>query len=358
MDGANVSLCVACLSLNLSRKDFELPAHLPRDRSKKIVLTGTVSGLKGNSSKCKLCRLILRALQLNQRRNPQLLQNDAEWELTWSTSTIEYAHRSRALTREKVGSSLYPMLRMPLAGRFYGIQLIDDKHTSSLLRGRLVDHDPDIAMIRGWIRRCQTEHGESCKETYLRIHDCPCDLLLIDVEANCLARQKASTAYVALSYVWGKATKTVTLKSNVDQFSQSNGLFKAELPKTISDALEVTKLLGFRYLWVDAFCIIQDDDELKNIMIQSMDSVYGNAVITLVAATGGHANAGLSGWHRASRKSPEEDVETIQTGFQIGLLPFFENELEDAPYSGRGWTYVKFSCCPPNSPLPSTPNVS
>ncbi|KAI9660326.1 MAG: hypothetical protein M1821_009676 [Bathelium mastoideum] len=332
------SFCKACSSLNLSRTDFELPASVPIDRFGKVVLVGTVASLKSNSPKCQLCRLILRALQLNQVRNPQSLRGSAKWELTRSTSTIEYGHLLRAATKKLVGSALYPMLKVPLAGRFYGIQLIDEKSTSSLLRGRLVDDEPDVAMLRGWIKRCQTEHGASCRQTYLHIHESPCDMLFIDAESECLVRLPSDTAYVALSYVWGGANKKMTLTSNLKQFMQLNGLLRRDLPKIISDALEVTNALDYRYLWVDAFCIVQNDDVSKKAMIESMDSVYGNAVITIIAASGGQANAGLSGWNKASRKPPGENVETIRPGFRIGLLPFFENELEDSPYSSRGWT--------------------
>ncbi|KAF2239900.1 HET-domain-containing protein [Viridothelium virens] len=310
MDRANSLLCNECSSLGLCRKDFELPAHIPTKANK-----------------------------LNQQRDPYMLQDGIEWELTRFTSSIEYAHVSRAVTKNQVGSALYPMLKLPLAGRFYGIQLIDDKHTSSLLRGRLVDEEPDIAMVRNWIKQCQTIHGESCKDTYLHIRERQRDLLVIDVETNCLAPLQEDLPYVSLSYVWGSANRTTTLKSNVHLFSQPNGLLKKGLPKTISNALEVTKALGYRYLWVDALCIVQDDDVSKKRMIESMDSVYGNSAITLVAATGEHADAGLSGWDKTCRKPPWEDVETIRSDFRIGLVSFFENEIEDSPYSRRSWTY-------------------
>jgi hypothetical protein len=30
------------------------------------------------------------------------------------------------------------------------------------------------------------------------------------------------------------------------------------LPKTFKDAIELTRRLGFQYIWIDALCIIQD----------------------------------------------------------------------------------------------------
>lgn len=34
-----------------------------------------------------------------------------------------------------------------------------------------------------------------------------------------------------------------------------------DLPKTGQDAVFIVRKLGFRYLWVDSLCIIQDDED-------------------------------------------------------------------------------------------------
>ena len=62
--------------------------------------------------------------------------------------------------------------------------------------------------------------------------------------------------YVVLSYVWGPA-QTYTLKTSSHE-ELRRGLDPARLPKTLRDAMEVTARLGFRYIWIDALCIIQD----------------------------------------------------------------------------------------------------
>ncbi|KAH7559183.1 hypothetical protein BM1_04120 [Bipolaris maydis] len=67
------------------------------------------------------------------------------------------------------------------------------------------------------------------------------------------------------------------------------------LPKTIEDALKVTKELGLRYICIDRYCINQDDDVEKQIQIQQMDLIYQNAFITIVAAIGSDLHFGLPG---------------------------------------------------------------
>lgn len=109
--------------------------------------------------------------------------------------------------------------------------------------------------------------------------------------------------YIALSYVWGppKYQKTKLLTSNVLQLGRAGSLTTVQVPQTIEDAIELTKLLGFDYLWVDALCIIQDDAADQQIQINNMHGVYKTAFVTIVAASGEHSDAGLPGLRAGTR---------------------------------------------------------
>ncbi|KAF7578386.1 hypothetical protein PtrM4_026260 [Pyrenophora tritici-repentis] len=61
----------------------------------------------------------------------------------------------------------------------------------------------------------------------------------------------------------------------------------ASFPPTFRDAIEATIRLGFRYIWIDALCIIQDDVQNWKQGAASMAMVYRNAVCNL----GAHAAA-------------------------------------------------------------------
>ncbi|KAK4161773.1 heterokaryon incompatibility protein-domain-containing protein [Cladorrhinum sp. PSN259] len=89
--------------------------------------------------------------------------------------------------------------------------------------------------------------------------------------------------YVALSYVWGNTSEP-----------DSTGLTNS-LPNTIEDAITTTQKLGFRYLWIDRYCIDQSSTEEKATQIEQMDLIYGNASCTIIAAAGADPSAGLPG---------------------------------------------------------------
>jgi hypothetical protein len=68
-----------------------------------------------------------------------------------------------------------------------------------------------------------------------------------------------------------------------------------ELPKTFQHAIHVARSLGVRYLWIDAFCIIQDSENEKDWLQESekMGSIFANARLTLLAAAGENSEDGM-----------------------------------------------------------------
>ncbi|KAF2176935.1 heterokaryon incompatibility, partial [Zopfia rhizophila CBS 207.26] len=47
------------------------------------------------------------------------------------------------------------------------------------------------------------------------------------------------------------------------------------------DTVVTTRALGFRYLWIDSLCIVQDDEDNWQKESQMMATIYEHAVITL-----------------------------------------------------------------------------
>ena len=88
--------------------------------------------------------------------------------------------------------------------------------------------------------------------------------------------------YATLSYCWGGDQKVKLTMSNLASW-QSKISFH-NLPQTIKDAIIVTAELGLEYLWIDALCIIQDDDADKGVELARMGDIYSKAHFTLLAS--------------------------------------------------------------------------
>lgn len=112
----------------------------------------------------------------------------------------------------------------------------------------------------------------------------PEQLSLIDCESREVVSAVPHIPCVALSYVWG-----------VEKTDDKN-----RFPRTIRDAVEVTKRLEYQYLWVDRYCIKQDFTE-KPHQISQMDLVYSAAELTIIAAVGINAESGRPGVSMTAR---------------------------------------------------------
>jgi hypothetical protein len=112
-----------------------------------------------------------------------------------------------------------------------------------------------------------------------------------------------------------------------------------EFPPVIRDAIEFTKRLGEKYIWIDSLCIVQDDDEVKSKLISKMNLVYKHAFLTLFAATGEDANAGLPGLRPGTRHR-KQAIASIGPGLDL-VYPLSHANLGRSAWASRGWTYVR-----------------
>ncbi|KAM0544327.1 hypothetical protein ACHAPJ_011863 [Fusarium lateritium] len=106
-------------------------------------------------------------------------------------------------------------------------------------------------------------------------------------------RLKADKArYVALSHCWGKTLlQCCTTPENYS--AHMKGISLASLPNTFRDAVKMARRLGFRYLWIDSLCIIQQDPQDWRHESGKMFDVYANSVLTLAAVHSEDSNGGL-----------------------------------------------------------------
>ncbi|KAK2779602.1 heterokaryon incompatibility protein [Colletotrichum kahawae] len=158
--------------------------------------------------------------------------------------------------------------------------------------------------------------------------------------------------YLILSYCWGQGNESArttreNLESRLCRFSMTT------LPKTIRDAILLTKMMGFQYLWVDAMCIVQaSDDDPGDFKLEAMRmrDYYANAQCCISASLARDSSEGfLTG--RPLGRFPVPRVVALKlassTSSQSALFkgeqrPAFRRAdvLEATPLMERGW-YVQ-----------------
>ncbi|KAF2000720.1 HET-domain-containing protein, partial [Amniculicola lignicola CBS 123094] len=177
-------------------------------------------------------------------------------------------------------------------------------------------------------------------------------LMLIDVQKRCLVQQPGSCRYLALSYTWEKTMDPFqTTMGNLQELSQC-GAFdlpsnRSRLTTTILDSMTLTKELGLTYLWVDRFCIIQDDHAQKHTQLRAMASIYVNAYFTIAACGDLRSEYGLLGIDtERPRLNPFLRIQLSPTCRIISRLPQDEACSKRQPrlgYHTRGWTFQEWA---------------
>lgn len=105
------------------------------------------------------------------------------------------------------------------------------------------------------------------------------------------ASERPQSGYITLSYCWGGVSDVRLTESTIHSWKTK--LPWTRLPKTIQHAVIATKELGFRYLWVDSLCIIQDSKADWDKEAASMADVYQNCILTISALGACNSNEGL-----------------------------------------------------------------
>ncbi|CAG8980064.1 hypothetical protein HYALB_00013389 [Hymenoscyphus albidus] len=238
--------------------------------------------------------------------------------------------------------------------------------------GRRYGSEPQVqtslAQAHTWIEKCQKSH-KGCSQARIRT---PAPTRLIQVGSAsedpklCLAHP-GDCEWAALSYCWGGHSNFTLTKDRLDSFQM--GMPYEEFPKTIQDAILVTRALEIKYLWVDTLCFIQDSKEDWGYESTQMSDVYRGAVITISASSPAKTTEGFLHQRKLQTnncilpwKIPEQDGnltaedhrltrQCISLGFSpsakfvpnTASLRFFDEEesrrigQDTGPLTTRGW---------------------
>jgi hypothetical protein len=198
---------------------------------------------------------------------------------------------------------------------------------SEIFVPQMVSKEFDPEVVKAWLDYCKV-HKKLCQQQAvevkgMKVIDC-------DSEPPTVQTYQHGKPYVALSYVWGKAGS--------DDFPPST-LVGENVPRTIKDAIKVTKDLGYSFLWIDNYCIDQKNDEEKRAQCARMGDIYAGSQITLFAL-GPDSNYGLPGVSSRPRLRRRQCTAREEWKYKfISTLPDPHLFIKKSVWATRGWTY-------------------
>ena len=338
-------LCTQCRDLNLQADAFYLPPIAAAYRNKEDSTDSIQLGSRSWASikaeqECSLCRLMVSAVEATSR---QWHTNDVPHICKISTPRMTLDASYRNSEEKKVDWDLRTLTVVAKYGRTESDQIhllpVQSDESSRPFIGRRLENDfIDITQILGWLHQCKTEHNQKCPnvDTTWSLH-LQQDLLVIDVHNYCLTKLPPNQRYLALSYVWGGVSQLHMDSKLFEQSKKPGGLssIAVHIPATVVDAITLVKLLNERYLWVDALCIVKDDHAFVQTMIDRMHIIYRHAFLTIIAATGDDANAGLPGV--SGPRSTAQKYAEVSDDLTF-ILPMHYLAIKDSTWASRAWT--------------------
>jgi hypothetical protein len=311
-----------------------------------------LESLKQSAEECDLCRLILSSIEkaIEELRNPNPenvgrgdidIPTKPTWDL-WLTRRQELGDGFCVFTNcedskdfcfvAAVGICVKEGMSSAIQYLLAVLNTIGDP-LQSVYAGRPVEEDPTspktTAIVMKWMKQCN-EHPNCTAELP------PLPARVIDVGDEVkgyhmkLIETKGETGrYISLSHCWGKVKQFTTTKASFA--NHQINIDYDHLPKSFRDAIDITRLLGVRYIWIDSICICQDDGEDWERESAKMTSVYMNSCLTIASSAAKDSSIGCF----ISRRPPKyigiqyTTKQGINGELQAFLLPMRKEALPD-----------------------------
>ncbi|KAI1180469.1 kinase-like domain-containing protein [Nemania sp. FL0916] len=302
------SLCSFCRTLDLS-----LPV---------IDLRRNIKEIRGSIHMCECCKLLNLCLSKTNILHTKPLQVYRKGSVLYASDAGQPIISIYSNREDYAGGQSYAQVGLPKLPEVASPQ--------------------QFQLLKEWIRLCDEKHGcirilgPTAASTRMPTR-------IIDVDSGndtglrlMVPSNTIMVPYVALSHCWGKIDRTrkfVTEKKNINDLM--NQISFDLLPKTFRDAITTTRQLGFRYLWIDSLCIIQDDETDWLIEAKKMEDVYSNAYITIAASS---ATSSLEGF---LLDRPNRAYTTVVTPdgpvYLAEAIDNFAEDVENSILNTRCW---------------------
>ncbi|RYC65873.1 hypothetical protein CHU98_g271 [Xylaria longipes] len=205
--------------------------------------------------------------------------------------------------------------------------------------GKRTDSARSVEHLKDWIRICAENH--TC---------CSSDDPVLPTRIVGIAEDRIRVVdaqgrrgrYTTLSHRWGRNETFRLTRSNMNHMA--DGIPWNLIPKTYQEAIELTRLLGIEFIWIDSLCIVQDDAEDWRKEAGKMQSVYGSSYLNIAATQAVDSDGGLFmstnlGAEYPAYKVPEEPEIQIRPQPHMTHRQFGSNyyDTSDSALLPRGW---------------------
>ncbi|KAJ4990854.1 tol protein [Stagonosporopsis vannaccii] len=313
-------LCKRCASIAWDEMAYAIEKHFPMLRRVKsqrlevfdidITINETKEVLE--ASPCRFCQLLAKALAVHSVIIP---------------GRLECVHDGSTMVSIQMESMISA----------FALQLDDGVKAEKRFRKEYANVTKlDYESLKAEIRSCARDHSDCVPDVLeglpgFRLIDCMTRVVVAaftNTSQETIA-QKTGFHYVALSYVWGS-------KPDESRVNKKGAL--ESMPRTIDDSIELCLALGYRYLWVDRYCIDQTNEEEKAIQIANMGRIYSSAQLTIIASVGEDPSHGLPGLSPDVSDTPfiHERINRLT----VSLRPLDSiASIAASKWANRGWTY-------------------
>ncbi|PVH94230.1 HET-domain-containing protein [Periconia macrospinosa] len=274
---------------------------------------------------CKLCRFLYEV-----REHPSKIM---ETEPSYRLLVYLAAKRTFGMSPKTQPFSIFRVLPVKKEFGSFDVHdangvIMEHDETRGSVGGRQIQPHISSSLVSQWLQLCDSNHTALCKQRFapsvpngFRVIDCVSRAILRWEDVN------PESKYLTLSYVWGNTASDVVPDDYLDS---------SVVPRTIEDTIYLTIQLGYRYLWIDRYCIPQKDPENREIQLQSMDRIYEQSSITVIAAAGLDPHYGLPGIGSNTRP-PQPYVHLGKKS--LIYTPYATKDIATSKWNGRGWTY-------------------
>ncbi|KAK4463032.1 heterokaryon incompatibility protein-domain-containing protein [Cladorrhinum samala] len=313
---------------------------------------------RASSSECHMCILLSAWI-------PRLLEPLDPQEIL-ALAVYGARHDPSATTVSLVGTFLLQNLRCCYPG---SLRIQEARHgTVCVLNSSTTWSLETLNRIRLWMRTCTSSHGDCAKNRLAgrlprrlidvgtsdtagkvmepRDFDSLCLEQLPNVHIIPSDSLPPETQYLTLSHRWASSPQLLLTMDTLFLLDCdiSPHLLSRSDTAVFQHAIHVTRGLGFRYLWIDALCIMQDNEPEKMADIVQMDQIYSNSALN-ISAVEGRIRDGLVLDRKPLGMNPCRSVVSVPSSTQrrhVCLEAFPEKwslRLAEGPLNRRGWVF-------------------